>query len=324
MGNISSVHGHYQVQENIAYHVEKTGFVRSDIAAPEEGTFGQVRRCVDLKTHEARAVKTIPKTTSERRRLVLNEIEMLKAVSGKQENVVRYVEYFEQRSHFDIIFEWCDSGTLEKLAKSGSVSMKSAAFYFVQLLDALGFLKKSGVLHRDIKPSNVLLASGLGEHYACKLSDFGCACKHEASKKIQEPHGTPAYVAPEVLILPKGDGYSFPADMWGAGIILYVMLFKGHHPFQNGADVDPQLARTSSYQLGWMNVWSPGAASLITWLLLPYPAQRIELEKAANHPWLGSYGYGSASFKDPPPKKRFVPDRNGHWGPESSTTCGVF
>jgi serine/threonine protein kinase len=269
MGNGSSLDANYQVQHKIGLHVENTGFHRFSITAPEEGTFGQVRRCVDLKSHEARAVKTVPKTNAERRKIVLNEIQIMKEVAGKHANILRYIEHFEQSSHFDLVFEWCDRGTLEDSAKNGNLSMNSAASYFAKLLDALAFLKQVGILHRDVKPSNILLTTEQKDASVnCRLGDFGSACKHDAAQPLFEAAGTPGYFAPEELILPKGYGYSFPVDIWGAGVTLYMMLFKGVHPFLSGDYVQSQLVMEADYKVGWMNISSSSAVSLLSWLLL--------------------------------------------------------
>lgn len=43
----------------------------------------------------------------------------------------------------------------------------------------------------------------------------------------REPCGTPDFAAPELI---GGFGYSFPADVWSFGVVLYRMKF-GHCPF---------------------------------------------------------------------------------------------
>lgn len=85
-----------------------------------------------------------------------------------------------------------------------------------QCLDALAYLHALCIVHRDIKPSNIYLSKRDG---IVKIGDFG------VSKLLQpaEPFtttfvGTPFYLCPELCM---GDPYSFGADIWALGVVLY-------------------------------------------------------------------------------------------------------
>ena len=81
-------------------------------------------------------------------------------------------------------------------------------------------------MHRDIKLDNILLTSE-GD---VKICDFGVSKLIKNRNQTQtEQCGTPAYIAPEVF---RGKGYKgFQSDIWGAGVVLYAMLF-GTVPFK--------------------------------------------------------------------------------------------
>ena len=67
------------------------------------------------------------------------------------------------------------------------------------------------MLHRDIKLDNVLL----DDNGNVKIADFGVSKLVQIGKKMYEQCGTPAYIAPEILL---DQGYEgFAVDIWSAG-----------------------------------------------------------------------------------------------------------
>ena len=63
-----------------------------------------------------------------------------------------------------------------------------------------------------------------------KIGDFGVSQIVTPGERMRKQCGTPAYIAPEILL---GKGYfNFTADIWSAGVTLYTML-NGQIPFQH-------------------------------------------------------------------------------------------
>lgn len=74
-----------------------------------------------------------------------------------------------------------------------------------QLLQGIKYLHKTGVIHRDLKPENILVELDNSENCATKvkcvkITDFGLSKLSTPTEKTLDCCGTPAYVAPEVLL----------------------------------------------------------------------------------------------------------------------------
>ncbi|MEM7531569.1 MAG: BREX system ATP-binding domain-containing protein [Chloroflexota bacterium] len=90
-----------------------------------------------------------------------------------------------------------------------------------QLLQALAYLHRRGVLHRDLKPANVLV-----HQETVRVLDFGLAVTREETNVFNSA-GTPLYMAPELF---DGEPYSPQADLFAVGVLATQML-TGEHPF---------------------------------------------------------------------------------------------
>lgn len=96
-----------------------------------------------------------------------------------------------------------------------------------QLITGIGYLHECGIVHRDLKPENILIETISANEFNIKITDFGLSKLCSPYDLIFECCGTPAYVAPEVLIK---QGYRCQVDLWACGIILYSMISK-NFPF---------------------------------------------------------------------------------------------
>lgn len=114
--------------------------------------------------------------------------------------------------------------TLDESSRDQPLAVKLGLL--LQVLQALDYLHRRGILHRDLKPSNIVViqaAHGL----QVKLLDFGLALwKPGINLERPEVAGTVGYIAPEILL---GAIPSAAADLFAVGIIAHELLL-GEHP----------------------------------------------------------------------------------------------
>ncbi len=138
----------------------------------------------------------------------------------------------------------------------------------VELLQALAYLHRRGVIHRDLKPDNALTdAQG-----AVKVLDFGLAVLHEDYEEDEEGRvfGTLPYMAPETL---HGGEPSVQTDLYAAGVIAYE-IFAGQHPFDlSSAAKLVNAILTQMPDIDQLDC-APGVTAVVARLLAKDPADR--------------------------------------------------
>jgi serine/threonine protein kinase len=120
-----------------------------------------------------------------------------------------------------------DIGSLLKKRRDGRLGEQFVRGMAAQLLRALSYAHRRGVIHRDIKPSNILVTAG----GVVKVADFGIArIVEEDGTEAGEPGeivGSARYMSPEQLM---GKEATPRSDVYSVGIVLYHCL-TGRPPF---------------------------------------------------------------------------------------------
>ncbi len=155
-------------------------------------------------------------------------------------NIVSIYDRGDSEGTYYIAMEHVEGRTLkELLVARGPSPLGIAIDYTRQILSALRFAHRNGIVHRDIKPHNVIV-DGEGR---VKVMDFGIARAGAASQMTEAGSiiGTAQYLSPEQA---RGAPVDQTSDLYSTGIVLYELL-TGSVPFTGETPVEIAMKHLS-------------------------------------------------------------------------------
>jgi eukaryotic-like serine/threonine-protein kinase len=161
------------------------------------------------------------------------------AASLSHPNIVSIYDRGEAEGTYYIAMEYLDGRSLKELIVArGPAPVNVAIDYARQILAAIRFAHRHGIVHRDIKPHNVLVdAEG-----RLKVTDFGIA--RAGTSQMTEAGsiiGTAQYLSPEQA---KGAPVDQTSDLYSVGVVLYELL-TGVVPFSGDTPVEIAMKHLS-------------------------------------------------------------------------------
>lgn len=237
------------------------------------------KRAVDGSEH---ALKIIQKTDIDWK-LLAREVEILQQLDHP--NILRFHELILTKTECVIVTELLRGGELySRLVKMEKFSESEAHAVVSQLLSAMEYAHRNGIMHRDLKPENIMLVDQSPDS-PIKIIDWGLARPlSRSAMRLSSDIGTPSYVAPEVLCSKK---YCEKCDIWSIGVIAFELMV-GYLPFNafDGHFIETlQSGKVDFKKEDWDDI-SPSAKDLIKHMLVPDPAARYSASEARNHPWV--------------------------------------
>ena len=163
------------------------------------------------------------------------------AASLSHPNIVQIYDRGEAEGTYYIAMEYLEGQTLKELAAvRGPLSVREAIAYARQILAALRFAHRKGLVHRDIKPHNALI----DDDGRVKVTDFGIARAGPASQMTEAGSiiGTAQYLSPEQA---RGGAIDQRSDLYSVGVVLYELL-TGTVPFTGDTPVEIAMKHLSS------------------------------------------------------------------------------
>ncbi len=192
-----------------------------------------------------------------------------KAAGGlNHPNLVSIYDWGEVDGTYYIVMEYLEGETLKDLIRrQGRLSGNDAVHIALQLLAAIEFAHRAGIVHRDIKPQNVML----DRDGNVKVMDFGIARAGDSGMtEAGSILGTAQYLAPEQA---RGLPVDERSDLYSVGIVLYEML-TGTVPFKGDSAVTVALKH--------VNEMAPEPAQLVPGM--PHSLNQIVMKSIAKDP----------------------------------------
>src|SRR3984885_1486830 len=193
-----------------------------------------IYKATDMQTNQPVAIK-IPHPEMEGDPMLFERFQREAEIGQMLDHPgVMKVLAYNTRGQVYMVLEWVEGRLLRYIMhEEKKLPPERAIKLAVEILDALDYIHRNGVVHRDLKPENIMVNTE--DHI--KLIDFGIAGKAGARRltfaKLSQVMGSPDYISPEQVKGKRGDART---DLYAMGVILYEMLtgetpFSGPNPF---------------------------------------------------------------------------------------------
>ena len=251
----------------------------------DQGAFAKVIHVKEKKTKKDFALKIVKKSESNIDLInrMKEEIQILKKL--QHPNIVQYYGQIENTNQLFIKIEYLKYGTLGQwIQKNKNISEEQASLIIKEVLSAIAYLHQNQICHRDLKPENIMF-SRENDISSIKIIDFGLSLQNFDSLCNSDYCGTLIYMAPEEI---ERKSYYLSVDIWSIGILMYMLLNKGEHPFYHNGDTKKTFLNNIKNNTGLVfnNKISFMAMHLIKKLLEYDPIKRYKANDALKHPWI--------------------------------------
>jgi serine/threonine protein kinase len=250
----------------------------------DQGAFGKVIHAYETKKNLDLAIKVINKGGVGPALInqMKEEISILKKLNHN--NIVKFYGYSETNNQLLIQMEYIKYGTLSKWMKTKpKIREEDASIILSAVLSAVEYMHSKHICHRDIKPENIMFSEE-NNLSSIKIIDFGLSAQHFNYLTNNEYCGTFIYMAPEQI---EKKLYHYSVDIWSIGILMFMLLNNGKHPFYQKNDKKADFIKKIKVgKLNFINKLSFMAKHLNQKLCEVNPSWRYSAQLANKHPWI--------------------------------------
>ncbi len=184
------------------------------------GGLGVVYEVRHVISHRHEAMKILlpdQSSTAEMEERFRREVRTLATLDHP--NIAQLHTAFYHEGQLVMVMELIKGETLRDRRLNAQISLAEALGYMNQVLQALVYAHRLGVVHRDIKPSNIMITTT----GAVKLLDFGIALTGQNSDLTRAGYllGSVNYMSPEQI---NGAKAGTCSDLYSVGVTFYELL----------------------------------------------------------------------------------------------------
>ena len=225
--SLASIHVAYRLRDRVESALAKAKSVGQYVLEERigGGGMGQVFRAKHALLRRPAAIKvlrtesTMDPQAQERFR---REVQITSSLSHP--NTIQVYDYGRTEEElFYYAMELVDGVTLADLVRvTGPLPAPRVVHLLRQICGSLSEAHARGLLHRDIKPSNIMVAEVAGLFDFVKVLDFGLVTHQQNPNKATEVVGTPAYIAPELIV--GSVEASTQSEVYAIGAVAYFLV----------------------------------------------------------------------------------------------------
>ena len=224
-----------------------------------------------------------------------NEIMILNQL--KHPNIVKLYDVKIKKDYVYLVMEYCNGGTLlealnnYKKMYGRPFTEKIVQFLMKQILSAVDYLHKNGIIHRDLKLENILLKynseieANNQNIFASqiKIIDFNISSRAE-NYNYQCKGEESIYMNPAFFVNEFNDiVYDEKIDIWALGVLCYEM-FTGQKPYQ----IENFVRSIDSLNIIFPKNISLVAQSFLSSMLCKNRDKRLNANQLLNHEFITS------------------------------------
>ncbi|XP_071781831.2 myosin light chain kinase, smooth muscle [Centroberyx gerrardi] len=256
------------------------------------GKFGLVFRLTHKETGRVCAGKFYKGRRAKERDAARKEIELMNFLHHPK--LVQCLAAYDNRPEMVMVMEFIAGGELfERIVDDNFEHTEPASVHYMQqILEGIAYMHQQNIIHLDLKPENIVCVDHTGT--SIKIIDFGLASKLDPNTPLKVMHGTPEFVAPEVI---NYEPVCLATDMWSIGVICYILL-SGESPFQGNSDEETLNSVTAAqweFDEESFEEITEQAKDFISSLLNKDTRRRMSCEEALAHTWMATFDSGDPS-----------------------------